>query len=73
MQSISAALRFIHLHAAGVAVIFRAELIGGDDLGDVLFRLLVLAFAFHEVLGGVDEPRFGDGDCRRRRGERGER
>ena len=55
MQSISASLRFIHLHPAGVAGRFRAVLVGVDDLGDVLFRQLVLAFALHKMLGGVDE------------------
>lgn len=44
-----------HLHAAGVAGGFRSVLVGVDDLGDVLLAQLVLAFAFHEVLGGVDE------------------
>ena len=42
-------------HPARVARLFRAVLVGADDLGDVLWRKLVLAFAFHEVLGGVDE------------------
>ena len=45
----------LHAHALGVALLFLAELVGVDDLGDVLVRELVLAFAFHEVLGGVDE------------------
>ena len=44
-----------HLHAAGVAGGFRAVLVGVDDLLDVLLAQLVLAFAFHEVLGGVNE------------------
>ncbi len=48
-------LDLLHLHAAGVAGRFRAVLVGADDLGDVLVRQLVLAFAFGEMLGGVDE------------------
>jgi hypothetical protein len=44
-----------HVDAAGVAGLLGAVLVGGDDLGDVVSAQLVLAFAFHEVLGGVDE------------------
>ena len=44
-----------HLHPTGVARLFFAELIGLDDFGDVLGIELVLAFAFFEVLGSVDE------------------
>lgn len=45
----------LHADALGIAILFRAELIGVDDLGDVLVCELVLSFAFDEVLGGVDE------------------
>ncbi len=45
----------LHSDALGVAILLLAELVRGDDLGNVFFRQLVLAFAFHEVLGGVDE------------------
>jgi hypothetical protein len=50
-------LDLVHLHPAGVAGLFLSELVGVDDFGDVRFRQLVLAFAFHEVLraAGVDE------------------
>ena len=48
-------LDLVHLHSAGVAGFFLSELVGVDDLGDVLGRELVLALALYEVLGGVDE------------------
>ena len=48
-------LDLIHLHPAGVAGFFLPELVGVDDFGDVLLAELILAFAFVEVLGGVDE------------------
>ncbi len=45
----------LHFDAAGITGLFFSELIGFDDLGDVLFLGLVLAFVFYEVLRGVDE------------------
>ena len=45
----------LHRDSLGIALLFLAELVGVDDLGDVLFREAVLAFAFLEVFGGVDE------------------
>jgi len=47
----------LHRDALGIAVLFFSELVGVDDLGDVVFREAVLAFAFLEVLraAGVDE------------------
>ena len=50
-------LDLVHLDPAGVAGLFLSELVGVDDLGDVLLAELVLAFAFVEVLraAGVDE------------------
>ena len=44
-----------HVHPTGVAWRFRALLVSVDDLLDVLFAQLVLAFTLHEVLGGVNE------------------
>jgi hypothetical protein len=44
-----------HAHAAGIAILFFPQLVGLDDLFDVLVAKDVLAFAFLEVLGGVDE------------------
>ncbi len=41
--------------APAVAVLLVPELGSIDDLGGVLGCKLVLAYAFHEVLGGVDE------------------
>lgn len=48
-------LDFGHLHAAGVAGFYFSELVGVDNLVDVVLAQLALAFAFFEVLGGVDE------------------
>ena len=48
-------LDFRHPIPAGVAGFFLSELIGVDDLLNVLRAQLVLALAFGEVLGGVDE------------------
>ena len=45
----------LHADALGIAVLFFSKLISLNDFVDVLFRELVLAFAFYEVLGGVDE------------------
>ncbi len=45
----------LHGDALGVAVLFRPVAVGVDDLVDVRLRESVLAFAFLEVLGGVDE------------------
>ena len=44
-----------HRDALGIVALFLPELIGIDDLGDVRFGEAVLAFAFLEVFGGVDE------------------
>jgi hypothetical protein len=44
-----------HAHPARVARLFLTELVGLDDLGDVLIGQLVLALAFDKVLGRVDE------------------
>ncbi len=46
VQSISAALRFFYLHAAGIAGLLRAVIVGVDDLRDMLRRELVLALPF---------------------------
>lgn len=47
----------LHRDSLGIAVLFLAELVSLDDLGDVLIREAVLAFAFLEVFraAGVDE------------------
>lgn len=45
----------IHRDALGVARLFAALLVGGDDLVDVVLGEHVLALALFEVLGGVDE------------------
>jgi hypothetical protein len=44
-----------HFDTPEVAWLFFSELMGIDDPGDMLLRQLVLAFAFDEVFGGVDE------------------
>ena len=44
-----------HVHATGVAGLLLAEFIGLNDLGDVFFGQLVLAFAFYKVLGRINE------------------
>lgn len=44
-----------HLDPAGVARLLGPVLIGADDFLDVLFGEGFLAFAFLEMLGGVDE------------------
>ena len=54
VQVVVVLLDLFHLHPAGIAGRFLAELVGLDDLGNVLLRQLVLALAFDEVLGGVD-------------------
>ena len=38
-----------------IAILFLAELIGVDDFGEVVFCASVLAFAFNNVLDGIDE------------------
>jgi len=38
----------VHFHPAGVSGLILAELAGVDDLGDVIVRQLVLAFAFQK-------------------------
>jgi hypothetical protein len=42
-------------HPARIALLFLAELLSVDDLGDVFFRQLVLPLAFNKVLGGIDK------------------
>lgn len=45
----------LHRDALGIAVFFAALAVGLDNFVDVLVRENVLALAFLEVLGGVDE------------------
>jgi len=44
-----------HRDALGVARLFPAELVGLDDLGDMRRGQAVLALAFLEMLGGINE------------------
>ena len=45
----------LHWDSLRVTFLFLSVLVSVDDLGDVLFRQLVLPFPFFEMLGGVDE------------------
>ena len=48
-------LNLCHLDPTRVAGFLFSELVGVDDLGDVIVRQLVLTFTLYEVLGSVDE------------------
>ncbi len=48
-------LDLLHAHPPRVTRLLRAVLVGVDDLGDVFRAQLVLLFALHKMLGGVDK------------------